>query len=88
MAVVVDMQNTGDSGARAEIALVIEHVLSDRQGNGEFQLSARGRMTTGNLKSRDRKDSNGHTRSSAPPASTSPMPSVISFLSCYRRAPN
>jgi hypothetical protein len=30
MAVVVEMQNTGDSGARAEIALVIEHVLSDR----------------------------------------------------------
>ena len=28
MAVVVEMQNTGDSRPRAEIALVIEHVLS------------------------------------------------------------
>jgi len=37
MAVVVEMQNTGNSGARAEIALVIEHVLSDRPG--EWRVS-------------------------------------------------
>ena len=37
MAVVVEMQNTGDSTARAEIALVIEHVLSDRPG--EWRVS-------------------------------------------------
>jgi hypothetical protein len=37
MAVVVEMQNTGDSKARAEIALVIEHVLSDRPG--EWRVS-------------------------------------------------
>ena len=37
MAVVVEMQNTGDSNARAEIALVIEHVLSDRPG--EWRVS-------------------------------------------------
>ena len=37
MAVVVEMQNTGDSRARAEIALVIEHVLSDRPG--EWRVS-------------------------------------------------
>jgi hypothetical protein len=37
MTVVVEMQNTGDSRARAEIALVIEHVLSDRPG--EWRVS-------------------------------------------------
>jgi hypothetical protein len=37
MAVVVEMQNTGDSRARAEIALVIEHVLCDRPG--EWRVS-------------------------------------------------
>jgi hypothetical protein len=40
MAVVVEMQNTGDSRARAEIALVIEHVLSDRPG--EWRVSILG----------------------------------------------
>jgi len=37
MAVVVEMQNTGDPRARAEIALVIEHLLSDRPG--EWRVS-------------------------------------------------
>jgi hypothetical protein len=37
MAVVVEMQNAGDSKARAEIALVIDHVLSDRPG--EWRVS-------------------------------------------------
>lgn len=33
MAVVVDIQNTGDSAATHEISAVIEHVLADRPGS-------------------------------------------------------
>lgn len=32
MAVTVEMQNTGDSGARTEVVAVIQHVLSERAG--------------------------------------------------------
>ena len=46
MAVVVEMQNTGDSRARAEIALVIEHVLSDRPG--EWRVSIVGSRESDN----------------------------------------
>ncbi len=37
MAVTVELQNTGDPEARAEIIATIEHVLSDRPG--EWQVS-------------------------------------------------
>jgi hypothetical protein len=37
MAVTVEMQNTGDPRARAEVVATIEHALSDRQG--EWQVS-------------------------------------------------
>jgi hypothetical protein len=37
MAVVVEMQNTGDPRARVEVAAVIEHLLSDRPG--EWRVS-------------------------------------------------
>ncbi len=33
MAVTVEMQNTGDSAARAEVIAIIEHVLGDRRGD-------------------------------------------------------
>lgn len=38
MAVTVEMQNTGDSAARAEIVAVIEHVLSDRRGDWRVSI--------------------------------------------------
>jgi hypothetical protein len=37
MAVMIEMQNTGDPRARGEIVAVIEHVLSDRPG--EWRVS-------------------------------------------------
>jgi hypothetical protein len=37
MAVTVEMQNTGDPRARAEVVATIEHALNDRQG--EWQVS-------------------------------------------------
>jgi hypothetical protein len=47
MPVVIEMQNTGDSRAHSEIVAMIEHVLSDNQGLGEFQSPARAKMTLG-----------------------------------------
>jgi hypothetical protein len=38
MAVTVEMQNTGDSAARAEVVAVIEHVLSDRRGDWRVSI--------------------------------------------------
>lgn len=35
----VEMQNTGDSGARAEIVAMIEHVFSDRLGDWRVSIS-------------------------------------------------
>ncbi len=37
MAVVVEMQNTGDPALSSEVSAVIEHVLSDR--SGEWRVS-------------------------------------------------
>jgi hypothetical protein len=37
MAVTVELQNTGDPGARTEIVATIEHALSDRPG--EWRIS-------------------------------------------------
>jgi hypothetical protein len=37
MAVMIEMQNTGDPRARGEIVAIIEHVLSDRAG--EWRVS-------------------------------------------------
>ena len=37
MAIVVEMQNTGDPSVRTEIVAMIEHVLSERQG--EWRVS-------------------------------------------------
>ena len=44
MAVVVDMQNTGDQRTRAEIVAMIEHVLCDREG--EWRVSIIGSRAT------------------------------------------
>jgi len=44
----VEMHTTGDPRARAEVADVIEYLLSDRPGDGEFRLLALGKMTIGN----------------------------------------
>ena len=44
MAVVVDMQNTGDQRVQAEIVAVIEHVLCDREG--EWRVSIVGSRAT------------------------------------------
>ena len=44
MSVVVDMQNTGDQRARAEVVDVIEHVLCDREG--EWRVSIIGSRAT------------------------------------------
>lgn len=44
MPVVVDMQNTGDQGTRAEVAAMIEHVLCDREG--EWRVSIVGSRAT------------------------------------------
>lgn len=38
MPVVVDMQNTGDQSARAEVIAVIEHVLCDREGKWRVSI--------------------------------------------------
>jgi hypothetical protein len=38
MAVTVEMQNTGDSVARAEVIAVIEHVLADRRGDWRVSI--------------------------------------------------
>jgi hypothetical protein len=38
MAVTVEMQNTGDSAARAEVLAVIEHVLNDRPGQWKVSI--------------------------------------------------
>lgn len=44
MAVVVDMQNTGDQSARTEVVAMIEHVLCDREG--EWRVSIIGSRAT------------------------------------------
>ena len=38
MAVMVEMENTGDPAVRAEIVAVIEHVLSDRPGDWRVSI--------------------------------------------------
>jgi hypothetical protein len=38
MAVTVEMQNTGDSAARAEVIAAIEHVLADRRGDWRVSI--------------------------------------------------
>ena len=38
MAVMVEMQNTGDPAVRADIVAVIEHVLSDRPGDWRVSI--------------------------------------------------
>ncbi len=38
MSVVVDMQNTGDQRARAEVVAMVEHVLCDRGGNWRVSI--------------------------------------------------
>jgi hypothetical protein len=38
MAVTIELQNTGDSVARAEVVAVIEHVLSDRHGDWRVSI--------------------------------------------------
>jgi hypothetical protein len=38
MAVMVEMQNTGDPGVRTDIVAVIEHVLSDRPGDWRVSI--------------------------------------------------
>jgi hypothetical protein len=40
MAVTIELQNTGDSAARAELIAAIEHALSDRPG--EWRVSIAG----------------------------------------------
>ena len=47
MAVMVEMQNTGDPGLQQEVAATIEHALADRLGTGGFRLLAHKRMTDG-----------------------------------------
>src|SRR5882724_2531592 len=42
----IDLQNTGDAGARAETAAAIEHALADRPG--EWQVSIVGSRATDN----------------------------------------
>ena len=44
MAVMVDMQNTGDQSAHTEIVAMVEHVLYDREG--EWRVSIIGSRTT------------------------------------------
>ena len=44
MAVMVEMENTGDPAARAEIVAVIEHVLSDRPG--DWRVSTHGQRAS------------------------------------------
>lgn len=44
MAVLVDMQNTGDQSARAEVVAMIEHVFCDREG--EWRVSIVGSRAT------------------------------------------
>ena len=46
MAVMIEMQNTGDARARGEIVAVIEHVLSDRPG--EWRVSIVGSRANDN----------------------------------------
>ena len=38
MAVTVEMQNTGDSAARAEVIAAIEHVIGDRRGDWRVSI--------------------------------------------------
>lgn len=85
MAVVVEMQNTGDPRARAEVAAVIEHSLSDRLG--EWRVSIIGSRENDNWELRigDQMDSSGQTRLSAAPASTSRTQFATYSLSCYPR---
>ena len=40
MAVVVDMQNTGNQSARSEVVAMIEHILCEREG--EWRVSITG----------------------------------------------
>jgi len=84
MAVVVEMHNTGDPRARAEIAAVIEHLLSDRLV--EWRVPIIGSRENDNWELRIA-GPNGFERSytSAVPASTSPTQSATCSLSCYRR---
>lgn len=42
----IELQNTGDAGARAETALAIEHALADRPG--EWRVSIMGSRATDN----------------------------------------
>lgn len=46
MPVHIELQNTGDAGARAETALAIEHALADRPG--EWRVSIMGSRATDN----------------------------------------
>ena len=46
MPVHVELQNTGDSGARAEICAAIDHALADRPG--EWRVSIVGSRATDN----------------------------------------
>jgi hypothetical protein len=38
MAVVVEMQNTGDAAKRTEVVAAIEHVLAERSGNWRVSI--------------------------------------------------
>jgi len=38
MPVVVEMHNTGDSGARSEIVALVEHALSDKPGDWRVSI--------------------------------------------------
>ncbi len=38
MAVMVEMQNTGDPAMRAEVVALIEHVLADRPGDWQVSI--------------------------------------------------
>jgi hypothetical protein len=38
MAVVVEMQNTGDAATRTEVVAAIEHVLAERSGNWRVSI--------------------------------------------------
>ncbi len=44
MSIMVEMQNTGDQSARAEVVAMIEHVLCDR--DGDWRVSILGSRAT------------------------------------------
>jgi hypothetical protein len=86
MAVVVEMQNTGDSNAPAEIALVIEHVLSDRPG--EWRVSIVGSRENDNWELKIEGPKGFERSFTLIGGAGQHQPDAISFLNYCRRAHN